>query len=104
MGFVEAVLSSLGVGYGDVVVETGGAGGAEFTFHHVARPARRQATINDYLTDFRKHEKERQLQDTVAMLKLYHQAQAEHQELFAEARIAELIAEQMAAQRGAGCG
>jgi hypothetical protein len=99
VGFFEAVLMTLGVGFGDVVIETGGAGGGKFTFYHVPDPHAVQATVNDYLTDFRKHEKERQLQDTVAMLKLYHQAQAEHQELFAEARIAELIAEQMAAQQ-----
>jgi hypothetical protein len=52
-----------------------------------------QATINDYLTDYRKHEKERQLQDSVALLKLYHEAQADHNELLTEARIKELIAQ-----------
>jgi hypothetical protein len=99
VGFFETILESFfGLGFGDVVIETGGAGGGKFTFYHVPDPRAVQATINDYLTDFRKHEKERQLQDAVALLKLYHEAQADHRELVSETRISELIAQQIAAQ------
>jgi hypothetical protein len=94
VGFFETILENFfGLGYGDVVIETGGAGGGRFTFFHVPDPHGVQATINDYLTDYRKHEKERQLQDSVALLKLYHEAQADHNELLTEARIKELIAQ-----------
>lgn len=75
VSFVERLL-----GLGTVVVETGGAAGGKFTFNHVPDPRGVQATINDYLTDFRKHEKERQLQDALALLKQYDQAQREHGE------------------------
>lgn len=75
VSFVERLL-----GLGTVVVETGGAAGGKFTFNHVPDPRGVQATINDYLTDFRKHEKERQLQDALALLRQYDQAQREHGE------------------------
>jgi hypothetical protein len=73
--FIENLL-----GYGDVVIQTGGAGGGTFTFSHVPNPRGVQATLNDYLTDFRKREKERQLRDTVALLREYHTAQLAHGE------------------------
>jgi hypothetical protein len=75
VSFVERLL-----GLGTVVIETGGAAGGKFTFDHVPDPRGVQATINDYLTDFRKHEKERQLQDALALLKQYDQVQREHGE------------------------
>ncbi|MGB9753220.1 PH domain-containing protein [Roseiflexus castenholzii] len=75
VSFVERLL-----GLGTVVVETGGAAGGKFTFDHVPDPRGVQATINDYLTDFRKHEKERQLRDSLALLKQYDQLQREHGE------------------------
>lgn len=52
----------------------------KFTFDHVPDPRGVQATINDYLTDFRKHEKERQLRDTLTLLKQYDLVQREHGE------------------------
>ena len=75
VSFVERLL-----GLGTVVIETGGAAGGKFTFDHVPDPRGVQATINDYMTDFRKHEKERQLQDALALLKQYDQVQREHGE------------------------
>lgn len=75
VSFVERLL-----GLGTVVIETGGAAGGKFTFDHVPDPRGVQAMINDYLTDFRKHEKERQLQDAVALLKQYDLVQREHGE------------------------
>jgi hypothetical protein len=75
VSFVERLL-----GLGTVVIETGGAAGGKFTFDHVPDPRGVQATINDYLTDFRKHEKERQLRDSLALLKQYDQLQREHGE------------------------
>lgn len=75
VSFVERLL-----GLGTVVIETGGAAGGKFTFDHVPDPRGVQATINDYLTDFRKHEKERQLRDTLTLLKQYDLVQREHGE------------------------
>jgi hypothetical protein len=93
VSFIEGLL-----GYGDVIIDTGGGG--KFTFHHVPDPRGVQATINDYLTDFKKGEKERQLQDALALINQYHKAQGDHGELIDEERIATLIAEQVSAQLG----
>lgn len=99
VGFVEAFLEQFfNMGFGDVTIETGGAGGGKFTFRHVPDPGGVQATISDYLTDFRKREKERQLQDAMALIKQYHAAQQSHQELTDQSKLATLIAEQLAAQ------
>src|SRR5690606_25403053 len=39
VGFFETILESFfGLGFGDVVIETGGAGGGKFTFYHVPDP------------------------------------------------------------------
>lgn len=62
------------LGYGDVLVETAGGGG-KFTFTHVPRPRDVVAQINDYLSTFKRGEKERNLNDTVALLRHYHEAQ-----------------------------
>jgi hypothetical protein len=99
VGFWEALLQNLfNLGFGDVVVKTGGAAGGDFTFKHVPDPRGVQATINDYLTDFRKREKERTLQDALALLKQYHVLQKNHGELMSDERIAALIEERVAAQ------
>jgi hypothetical protein len=99
VGFWEALLQNLfSLGFGDVVVKTGGAAGGDFTFKHVPDPRGVQATINDYLTDFRKREKERTLQDALALLKQYHMLQGRHGELMSDERIAALIDEKIAAQ------
>ncbi len=99
VGFWEALLQNFfNLGFGDVVVKTGGAAGGDFTFRHVPDPRGVQATINDYLTDFRKREKERTLQDALALLKQYHALQKNHGELMSDERIAMLIDEKVAAQ------
>jgi hypothetical protein len=86
VSFVESLL-----GFGTVVVTTGGAGGGKFTFNHVPDPRGVQATINDYLTDFRKHERERQLQDSLTLIKQYDAAQRAHGEKLTRAEIDRLI-------------
>jgi hypothetical protein len=99
LGFWEALLQNVfGLGFGDVVVKTGGAAGGDFTLEHVPNPRGVQATINDYLTDFRKREKERSLQDALALLKQYHMLQGRHGELMSDEKIAALIDEKIAAQ------
>jgi hypothetical protein len=90
VSFIESIF-----GYGDVFVETGGAGG-KFTFKHVPDPRNVAATINDYLTDFKKREKERSQQATVALLKQYHAAQSAHKELADDQRFEEAVAARVA--------
>jgi hypothetical protein len=99
LGFWEALLQNFfGIGFGDVVIKTGGAAGGDFTFQHVPNPRGVQATLNDYLTDFRKREKERTLQDALALLKQYHELQKSHDELVSDERINAMIAEQISAR------
>jgi hypothetical protein len=86
VSFIESLL-----GYGTVVVRTGGAGGGMFTFNHVPDPRGVQATINDYLTDFRKSERERQLQDSITLLKQYHEVQQTHGEALSPQQLNDLI-------------
>jgi hypothetical protein len=90
VSFIESIL-----GYGDVFIETGGAGG-KFTFKHVPDPRNVTATINDYLTDFKKREKERGQQATVALLREYHAAQSAHNELADNQRLDEAVAAKVA--------
>ncbi|NOK60233.1 MAG: PH domain-containing protein [Chloroflexi bacterium AL-W] len=92
VGFVENIL-----GYGDVNIVTGGSGGT-FTFNHVPNPRGVQATINDYLTDFRKHEKEGQLRETIALLREYHTVQSDHGEVFDREDFVATVAERVAAE------
>ncbi len=75
ISFIESIL-----GYGTVKVQTGGSG--DFSFNHVPEPRMVQATINDYLTDFKRSAQERALQDAVALLKEYHGLQLDRGELF----------------------
>jgi hypothetical protein len=91
VNFIESIL-----GYGDVIIDTGGGG--KFTFRHVPDPRGVQATINDYLTDFKKGERERQLNDMLMLLKQYHIVQDGHGELFKKDELAALIDEKVAAQ------
>lgn len=86
ISFIESLL-----GYGTVVVRTGGAGGGMFTFNHVPDPRGVQATINDYLTDFRKAERERQLQDALTLIKQYHEARRAHGEKLSRDELLDLI-------------
>jgi hypothetical protein len=87
VSFIESIL-----GFGTVVITTGGAGGGRFTFNHVPDPRGVQATINDYLTDFRKHERERQLQDSLQLIKQYDAVQRERGEKITRAEIDRLVA------------
>lgn len=59
------------IGYGDVIIETAGAGG-QLTFPRLPNPNEVVTTINDYRVRFKKSEKERALNDTVTLLKHYH--------------------------------
>jgi hypothetical protein len=68
------------LGYGDVVLTTAGSGGA-FTFKHVPRAPEVAATVNEYLNAFKQGEKERNLNDTLTLLKHYHDAQRRHREI-----------------------
>ncbi len=74
-GYIESWL-----GFGDVIIETGGSGG-KLTFRHVPDPENVARTITDYMTDFKKRERERAQQATVAMFKHYHDMQIVHDEL-----------------------
>jgi hypothetical protein len=89
VNFFESLL-----GYGTVVISTGGAGGGRFTFNHVPDPRGVQATINDYLTDFRQGERERQLQDALTLIKQYHAVQRDKGEKLTRDEIDRLIAAQ----------
>ncbi|HEU4324752.1 MAG TPA: PH domain-containing protein [Roseiflexaceae bacterium] len=95
VSFLEASL-----GFGTIVIETGGAAGGRFTFNHVPDPRNVQATINDYLTDFKKNEKERQFQDAVTLLHEYHQLQVAKGELADQKRIAAIVTETVREQNG----
>ena len=80
-GYIESWL-----GFGDVIIETGGSGG-KLTFHHVPDPENVARTITDYMTDFKKRERERAQQATVAMFKHYHDMQIVHDELVDKTKI-----------------
>ncbi|HNP73316.1 MAG TPA: PH domain-containing protein [Kouleothrix sp.] len=90
VSFVESIL-----GYGDVFIETGGGGG-KFTFKHVPDPRNVATTINDYLTDFKKREKERTQKDVLTLLKEYHTVQERRGELADTSRVEALLAEKLA--------
>jgi hypothetical protein len=77
--FKTTFISNL-LGYGDVFLETAGAGG-RFTFHHVPRPNEVVTVVNDYIVNFKRGEKAKALEDTVALLERYHAAQLRHDEL-----------------------
>lgn len=100
VSFDVTYLESL-LGFGTVVIETGGAAGGRFTFNHVPDPRNVQATINDYLTDFKKREKERQFQDAVTLLHEYHHLQSTKGELVDQARIRTLVSQELREQGAA---
>lgn len=67
-------------GYGDVIVET--AGKAEpLTFKSLPKPNNVASKINEYRANHKKGEKQRALNDTVTLIKHYHDAQLKHNEL-----------------------
>jgi len=77
--FSTTFISNL-LGYGDVILETAGAGG-RFTFTHVPRPNEVVTVISDYIVQFKRGEKAKTLDDTVELLTRYHEAQQRHNEL-----------------------
>jgi hypothetical protein len=79
ISFETTFVSNL-LGYGNVVLETAGGGG-KFTFDHVPRPRDVVQKINDYQVAFKRGEKEKNLNDTLSLLKHYHAAQQRHNEL-----------------------
>lgn len=79
VSFSTTFISNL-LGYGNVVLETAGAGG-KFTFNHVPRPNEVVTVINDYIVQFKRGEKAKTLNDTVELLARYHEAQRRHNEL-----------------------
>ena len=68
------------LGYGDVLVETAGSGG-KFTFNKVPDPRNVVGIINDYRRQFESGKKERTLNDSLTLLRHYHDAQIKHNEL-----------------------
>jgi hypothetical protein len=68
------------LGFGDVNLETAGAGG-KFTFSRVPRPNEVVTVINDYVVAFKRNEKARTLDDTLELLTRYHEAQRRHNEI-----------------------
>jgi len=100
VSFVESLL-----GYGDVIITTAGGAG-KFTFEHVPNPRGVQATINNYLSYFKRRETERNLKGTLDLLQQYHKLQIEHGELIGDNLIGNeavmaLIASQVEAQLAA---
>ncbi|MEI7643358.1 MAG: PH domain-containing protein [Chloroflexales bacterium] len=79
ISFETTFISNL-LGYGNVVLETAGGGG-KFTFDHVPRPRDVMQKINDYQVAFKRGEKEKNLNDTLNLLRHYHTAQQRHSEL-----------------------
>lgn len=59
------------LGYGDVVLSTAGPGEG-LTFHDIPNPREVVALINSYLEEFQKIQKERNLEDTLKLLRYYH--------------------------------
>ncbi|HMQ31561.1 MAG TPA: PH domain-containing protein [Chloroflexaceae bacterium] len=68
------------IGYGDVVVQTAGKGGA-FTFARVPRPRDVAATLNQHISAYRKGERERTLDESLSLLRQFHLLQSRLGEL-----------------------
>lgn len=79
ISFETSFISNL-LGYGNVVLETAGSG-AKFTFNRVPRPRDVVAMINEYYVSFKDQEKEKNMNDTLALLRHYHLAQMRHDEI-----------------------
>jgi Bacterial PH domain len=79
VSFSTTFISNL-LGYGDVILETAGAGG-KFTFDHVPRPNEVVTVINDYIVQFKRGESLKNLDNTADLLARYHEAQRRHNEL-----------------------
>ncbi len=66
------------IGYGNVVIETAGAGGT-LTFPRLPNPEDVVSIINEYRIRFRKGEKERGLNDTLTLIRHYHNLELERE-------------------------
>lgn len=80
------------IGYGDVLIETAGAG-EPLTFLRLPKPREVVATIEDYKIKHKQREKQRTLNDTVQLLKHYHDigqplVQKRHDEIKSEVQAA----------------
>ena len=95
VSFLEGLL-----GYGDVIITTAGGAG-KFTFEHVPDPRGVQATINNYLSYFKRRETERNLKGTLDLLQQYHKLQLERGELLNSEVVDALIASRVEAQLAA---
>lgn len=91
INFVENVF-----GFGTVKIQTGGTG--DFTFNHVPDPRDVQATINDYLSEFKKQAQARALQNSLDILREYHAIQKDVGEVYDSERLTALVREQMKVQ------
>ena len=72
-------LSNL-LGYGNVVLNTAGSGGS-FTFNKVPRPADVVGVVTEYNVRAKQADKYRPLNDTLELLRYYHAAQLERDEI-----------------------
>jgi len=84
-----------------IITTAGGAG--KFTFEHVPDPRGVQATINNYLSYFKRRETERTLKGTLDLLQQYRKLQLEKDELITDKlmnnqAVIELISRQVEAQ------
>lgn len=68
------------LGYGDVILSTAGGGGS-FTFYKVPRPGEVVGTITEYNVRAKQIDKNRSLNDTLELLKSYHEAQLQRDEI-----------------------
>ncbi|HMQ31678.1 MAG TPA: PH domain-containing protein [Chloroflexaceae bacterium] len=68
------------LGYGDVVLSTAGGGGS-FTFFKVPRPGEVVSLITEYNVRAQRASKDRALNDTLELLKYYHEAQLQRDEI-----------------------
>jgi hypothetical protein len=68
------------LGYGDVVLNTAGGGGS-FTFFKVPRPGDVVSLITEYNVRIKRTDKDRTLNDTLELLKYYHEAQLQRDEI-----------------------
>ncbi len=67
-------------GYGNVVLNTGG-GGPSITFNRVPRPSEVVSLVTEYNIQAKRAEKYRPLNDTLELLKYYHEAQIQRDEI-----------------------
>jgi len=69
------------IGYGTVEVQTAGPD-TNMHMHQVPDPREVVATIYEYMVEFKANERERTLNDTLALLKHFHQSQQDHGEFY----------------------